>query len=127
VGKRWMPIVAGILDTIFCGSVGLFLVFLVLLGIAMVDTWDVASVLQLVTAFALVGLGLVGAAYAMVQRKWKLALAGSISAFLPVAAGSIYVMLSVTDRPISTFICSGITVLVSIPIVLTAISKNEFK
>ncbi|MCJ7653692.1 MAG: hypothetical protein MUO97_00045 [Dehalococcoidia bacterium] len=126
MGKTWMPIAAGILDIIFCCPVLLYLIFAVLWGSAE-GTWYVAAVLQFVTAFALVGLAFVGAAYAMGRRKWKLALAGSISAFLPVAAGSIYVILAAFDSPISTFIGFGIIVLFSTPIALTAISKNEFK
>jgi hypothetical protein len=131
VGKGWMPILAGILDIIFCFPVFLFVVFATLLGISLsggaMTPWDVASVLQVATAFALVSLAFVGAVYAMMRRKWKLALAGSISAFLP-GAGSIYIMLLLsTDRPISTFEYSGIIVLASIPIILTAISKSEFK
>jgi hypothetical protein len=128
--KTQKPIVAGILDIINSCFVGIVLILMVLFA-SDGGPWDIPTALEFVALFALVGLGFVGGVVAILREKWKLALAGSIIVFLFLVSLSVldfqysnalkhFPLIIVFDFPLPLLI--GM-----IPIILTALSKNEFK
>jgi hypothetical protein len=87
--KKWMPMVAGILD-IVSGSLGIILaIALIFVGGLMRFVPDMPPYLAPIFAalslpFATVGiLAIIGGIYALRRKIWGLALAGSIAAFFP--------------------------------------------
>jgi len=116
--NTWKPTVAGILN-IVAGSFGLILGLLVVLGLgvfAIVDSgsssytqqFPIVITATIVITLAIVSLivsilAIIGGIYALQRKKWGLALTGSIAAFF------------------------GSSPLGIAAIVLTALSKNEFK
>lgn len=112
MNKTWKPKVAGILGIIggaFLLGITLFLI-----------RWGIAWILAPLVLPAI--LAIVGGVYAMVRRKWPMALAGSISAFFTLLAfGAIY--YSTSEKMIV-----WVPMLVGIgSIVLTVLSKKEFE
>ena len=115
VQKTWKPTVAGILDIVI-GAGGLVLVIFLIIGIMItggafdipgIDAiptfvpWLLALIAVLATAFNV--LVLLGGIYAIQRKKWGVALAGSIAAFIVS------------------------NVLGVVAIIFTALSKDEFE
>ena len=111
MNNTWKPIVAGVLDILSGAFLLGITLFLAIRGIA----W-IAATLVLPAILATVG-----GVYAMMRRKWPIALAGSISAFLTLLAlGAIYYRTSEE-------IIAWAPVLVGIgAIALSVLSKKEF-
>ncbi len=112
MNKTWKPIAAGVLDILSGAFLLGITLFLAIRGIA----WIVAPlVLPAILA-------IVGGVYAMIRRKWPMALAGSISAFFTLLAfGAIY--YSTSEE-----IIVWVPTLVGIgAIVLSVLSKKEFE
>ncbi len=112
--KTWMPTVAGILDIVaavfkLMGVFVLIIVIIVAEGVLSIGgVWipmGVGAILwAIVIPLAMVSiLSLVGGIYALQRKKWGLALAGSIAAFLPSS------------------------LLGALAIIFTALSKKEFE
>jgi hypothetical protein len=130
MGKKWMPEVVGITNIIFCGFVGLFMLLMWGLYFNGEGSITVEWTLQLVVLSILTILGFVGGVYARWRRKWKLALAGSISVLLLVVSCGIFSLLDVYPPQISgtsIIMAFVVIVLLTVPIALIAMSKNEFK
>ena len=118
--KTWKPTVAGILE-IISGSVGLVAVFGLIIAISVTGGFYIPGTEQIpkfvpslltgitVPLVILSILSLVGGIYALLRKKWGLALAGSISAIF-------------ASIPLLGGLPVGITATV-----LTALSKNEFE
>ena len=115
MGKTWKPTVAGILD-IVVGAGGLVLVLLLIIAITITGgAFDIPGIeavpdfvpwlltLIAIIAAAFNALILMGGIYAIQRRKWGLALAGSIAAFI-------------TSNVLG--VCA---------IIFTALSKDEFE
>lgn len=127
MGKTWKPVAAGILDFIFCCPVGFVLIFMVLFSFEG-GPWDIPTALQFVGLFALDGLAFVGAVLAICRKNWKLALAGSISAFLLAVPSGLVVTFVVLESSIPYVVFGVILLLFGIaPVFLMALSKSEFK
>jgi len=125
-----MPEVVGITNIIFCGFVGLFMLLMWGLYFNGEGSITVEWTLQLVVLSILTILGFVGGVYARWRRKWKLALAGSISVLLLVVSCGIFSLLDVYPPQISgtsIIMAFVVIVLLTVPIALIAMSKNEFK
>jgi hypothetical protein len=109
--KTWMPLTAGIL-TIVAAAIKLITAIGAAIGLAVYATGshysigisETAILIGVMVPFLILGVvALIGGIYAIRRKKWGMALAGSIAAFLP----------------------SGILGIVAI--ILVSISKNEFK
>jgi len=112
MNNTWKPILAGVLDILSGAFLFGITLFLAIRGIAWIAT---TLVLPAILATA-------GGVYAMMRRKWPMALAGSISAFLALLAfGAIYYSTS-------EGIIAWIPTLVGIAaIILSVLSKKEFE
>jgi hypothetical protein len=111
MNRTWKPIVAGVLDILSGAFLLGITLFLAIPGI----TWIVPTlVLPAILA-------IVGGVYAIMRRKWPMALAGSISAVLTLLAlGAVYYRTSEE-------IIAWVPALVGISAVaLTVLSKEEF-
>jgi len=127
--KTWKPVAAGIMVIIFCGLVGIALMgvmgFMSEGSIALLEV-----ILYVVIPLAMVGLAFVGGIYSMERSKWKLALAGSISAFFLVVPSFLFVTwVKGNSGYLTPFIVFGVLLLLIgiAPVVLIALSKSEFK
>lgn len=88
--KTWMPMVAGILILVSAGSKLLALLgimiasFVAILPVSIIGVTPLVLLLLIAIPLAIVTiLAVVGGIYALQRKKWGLALAGSIVAFLP--------------------------------------------
>ncbi len=138
VNRKWMPIVAGILDLI-SGAFQL-LVFVSILGIALIafgfgEGLFGASVPPEVAIFFLPPgitgiLAIVGGVYTLKRKKMGLAYMGAIAAFFPivpiVVRWALVPILGGVD-PRWTLIALFLALLGIPPIVLTSLSKKEFE
>jgi len=129
--KTWKPITAGILDIIYGWSVGSILMLGMLWGIAE-DGLGTSDFIFLSSAFIMVCLAFAGGIYATLRKRWWLSLVGSIGAFflavlLPV--GLIIAMTLSSFISSAPFVVFGLIAIIAgiTPVVLTALSKNEFK
>ena len=108
--RTWKPTVAGILD-IICGTFGLLsnIIILIVLQLGIYTTvkppWIPFQYVLLFAPFIINGLALAGGIFAIRRKRWGLALAGSIAAFI-----NPYLF------------CLGVAA-----IILTILSKNEFE
>lgn len=109
--KTWMPLTAGIL-TIVSAAMKLITAIGAAIGLTIYTTGsdcsigisETAILIGIMVPFLVLGIvALIGGIYALRRKKWGMALAGSIAAFLP----------------------SGIIGVVAI--ILVSISKNEFE
>lgn len=138
MSKKWMPIIAGILDLI-SGAFQL-LVFLSVLGIALIafglgeGLFGASVPLEIAIFFmplAITGiLAIMGGVHALKRKKMGLAYMGAIAAFFPivpiVVRWALLPILGGVD-PRWTLIALFLALLGIPPIVLTALSKKEFK
>jgi len=136
--KTWKPKVAGILNIIvgsqclIAGS-GIFL-FGIACSSFLRNFGDSSSVLAFFSAIALplfiVGtLAVRGGLYALKRKRWGLALAGSIAAFLSLFSLRLAIIIAFVARwwnPEDVFFLSGLLLGIA-AIVFTALSKNEFE
>jgi len=137
--KTWKPRVAGILNIIvgsqclIAGS-GIFLFgFACSSFIGNFSHSQASSTLVFYSAIALplfiVGaLAIRGGLYALKRKRWRLALAGSIAAFLPLCILWLAIIVVFTARwdPLNAFFLFGLLLGIA-AIVFTMLSKNEFE
>ena len=88
--KTWMPMVAGILILVSAGFKLLALLgimiasFVVIIPVSIIGVTPLVLLLLITIPLAIVTiLAVVGGIYALQRKKWGMALAGSIVAFLP--------------------------------------------
>jgi hypothetical protein len=133
--KTWKPIAAGVLDII--GSIFSGFIAAGLLDIASCSGEgshppSLFAEAVAIVLLAIAYLALVGGFCAIQRRKWRLALAGSVAAFLYLPVGFVFVFLELLGRFFThnliwvALFCLGMGSAVT-PIVLTALSKNEFE
>ena len=128
MNKTWMPIVAGVIGII----VGIFQVpFIWLIG-ALTElelgplgtrTWLVIVALMLFAIFAIIG----GICH-IFRTKWPLAMAGSVAVFFCFNLFNLHRVVTLYYRPSEIYWPDVVLPLLGIaPIVLTLLSKKEFK
>jgi len=133
--KTWKPKVAGILD-IIAGSQCLIAgsgIFLFGVACSCGDGYGASQVLVFCSAIALplfiVGtLAIRGGLYALKRKRWRLALAGSIAAFLPLCILWLAIIVVFTahwDSLNAFFLFGSLFGIASI--VFTVQSKDEFE
>ena len=118
--------VVGITEIAFCCLTGLMLGIYLGSQSAMGTTTS----LQFILLCILNTLGFVGAIFAVLRRKWKLALAGTISVILLVVFGGIFTYPSFySPLSVEIFIVTAVVVIMlfAVPVALIAISKKEFR
>jgi len=129
MNKKWMPIVAGILE-ILAGFWMLISAFFFLgLSERALKLWEPGDflLLSIVVIFGL--LAVVGGIFALIHRKWRLALAGAAGIVpLPFITGSVLAAVAAYNYNIPVPYTISLEVLLAIsPIVLLSLSKREFK
>jgi hypothetical protein len=110
-------------------SLGLLLIYAVLLSSE--GTWDIADALEFLALFVVVALAFVSGVFSIQRQGWKVALSGSIVVFLLLAFPfAIYLKYGAAlENFLSTktliFVAPLLTGMTTI--ILTVLSKNEFK
>jgi len=140
IKKTWKPKVAGILDIIVGGQCLIAGSGIFLFGIACssfirnFSHSQASSTLVFYSAIALplfiVGaLAIRGGLYALKRKRWGLALAGSIAAFLSLFSLRLAIIIIFTarwEKPEDIFFLFGLLLGIA-AIVFTVLSKNEFE
>lgn len=122
MGKKWMPITAGILD---------ILSSLYLIGLFLYWGWGILEVLPLpvISVFAAL-IAFVGGIYALRRKEWPIALAGSLAAVITciTVVMILYIAKPYFAIPPAEFVRSWAAVVIVIPtVILTMISKKQFE
>ena len=125
MNKKWMPIVAGILD-IISGALQLG-GSLSAIGLIISRGWSIAGINPLSLIFTLpwIGTGVVailGGIYIIQRKKWNLAFWGAFAAFIPLGVLVTFYSLMFNQPAWALILLLGIAA-----IVLTVLSKKEFK
>jgi len=122
MGKKWMPITAGILD---------ILSSLYLIGLFLYWGWGILEVLPIpfISVFAAL-IAFVGGIYALRRKKWPIALAGSLAAV--ITCSSVVMILYIAKPyyfiPIVEFVIGWAAQVVVIPtVILTVLSRKQFE
>ncbi len=137
--KTWKPIAAGAIDIIsgILGGLGITLLItnLIYRGFSWIDIETIIFVCFL----SIPCLSLAGGISAILRKRWRLALAGAASAFMSLAItcfapqvimGSEYWWAGYAHKVIPRIVIATFAIPILVgwaPIVLTALSKNEFK
>lgn len=141
--KTWMPTVAGILTLMIGGAGGILICFLSLLfvGMAQDSLGPLRGMLIIGTEIVIIYLSIAGGFAATGRKKRRLALAGTISAFL-VAATTLFYLISCTvsvhdylvqTNQVDSFMALPIAITslgllgATASIILVVHSKKEFK
>jgi len=129
VNKKWMPITAGVLDIII-GFLGIYIGSIVAFAALAIPwlvygswVWFISGVLIFIGILAVVG-----GVYALKRKRWRLALAGTIVAFLSTILymqeywSSFYRSLGIL------YLFMGYSGIFSIAaVILIALSKKQFE
>ena len=129
MSRKWMPIAAGILETMAGFWMVISSYFLTDLSEPPLESWSLYWILWLSTIFILGALSIVGGIFALIRRKWALALAGAVAIItIPFITLSVIVWWAESLHNIPPPFTYSLEVLLSIsPLLLLVLSKGEFK
>ena len=105
IKKTWMPTVAGILGIVTC-SIILSILFLFGIGPMIIEpvkaeafSFDLSLLFMVMPAIIISSLDIIGGTFAIRRRRWRWALAGSISSAIgPTPLGIAAIVLLILSR-----------------------------
>jgi hypothetical protein len=129
MNKKWMPITAGILEILAGFWILISTFYLVGFAETPLEALEPHEFLLISILIILGVLPLIGGVFALIHRKWRLALAGAAAVIpLPFITFSVLAAVAEYDYNIPVPYTISLEVLLSIsPIVLLLLSKREFK
>jgi hypothetical protein len=129
MNKKWMPIAAGIFEILAGFWMLVSEYFLIGFAETSLERWDPSDFLLLSILFILGVLAVVGGVFALMRRKWRIAVAGAAGiVLLPFITASVLAAVVEYGYNISRWYIFGLEILLAIsPIALLLLSKREFK